>query len=361
MRTYNRENFEQAPPYVQQLLDIHGVKSVFQAADFIALDRVSKGDWEQILTAARAVLGGMDSSVDDTKTANDDSTAVFGEVIVLLQTFRSIPLQVRVRAGNDEARAAMPQRFSDAVTRAAANSLLRERRLDELGVRYGELQEVLDVVVAELDASYTDERLEALVEAAAAANSAAGDAAAAADGAAVTAVRPAARTNEEIAASLGDPDWKHRYAALQAVQPSMETLPLLVRALGDEHVSVRRLATVYLGDIKEPEVFPYLYQALEDHVPTIRRTAGDTLSDIGDPAAIPAMIKALRDPNRLVRWRAARFLYEVGDDTALDALREAVNDTEFEIRMQINMAIARIESGQEAEGTVWQQMTRRND
>lgn len=361
MRTYSHNSSEPAPAFIQQLLNISGVKSIFQAADFIAIDRVPKGDWKQILTSVHEVFGEADNT-----TGSDADSAMpakdWGEVTVLLQTFRGIPLQVRARAGTDEARAAMPQRFADAVSRAAASSLLRERRLEELGVRYGELQEVLDVVVAELDASYTDERLEALVQAAAAAGEAAEPAAAAAGTAAPASVRPgvAGLTDEEIAAALRDSDWKRRYAALQQVQPSLETLHLLVLALRDEHSSVRRLATVYLGDIGEPEVLPYLYQALEDRVPAVRRTAGDTLSDIGNPAAIPAMIKALRDDNKLVRWRAARFLYEVGDHTALDALREAADDPEFEISMQINMAIMRIESGQEAEGTVWQQMTRRN-
>jgi HEAT repeat protein len=93
----------------------------------------------------------------------------------------------------------------------------------------------------------------------------------------------------------------------------------------------------------------------------VRRTAGDTLSDLGDPRAIGAMCQALRDPNKLVRWRAARFLYEVGDETALEALREAQNDPEFEVSLQVKMALERIERGEEASGTVWQQMTRRNE
>ncbi len=70
------------------------------------------------------------------------------------------------------------------------------------------------------------------------------------------------------------------------------------------------------------------------------------------------MAEALKDSNKLVRWRAARFLYEVGDERALPALREAQDDPEFEVDMQIKMAITRIESGEEASGTVWQQMTR---
>jgi HEAT repeat protein len=73
------------------------------------------------------------------------------------------------------------------------------------------------------------------------------------------------------------------------------------------------------------------------------------------------MVNALKDPNKLVRWRAARFLYEVGDDSAVSALQEAGDDPEFEVRMQVKIALERIEGGHAAEGSVWQQMTRRND
>jgi HEAT repeat protein len=72
------------------------------------------------------------------------------------------------------------------------------------------------------------------------------------------------------------------------------------------------------------------------------------------------MIKALRDPSKIVRWRAARFLYEVGDETAIPALREAQDEPEFEIRMQLKLALERIEGGEAAVGSVWQQMTQRD-
>ncbi|CFJ51935.1 Conserved virulence factor C [Mycobacterium tuberculosis] len=62
-----------------------------------------------------------------------------------------------------------------------------------------------------------------------------------------------------------------------------------------------------------------------------------------------------------MRWRAARFLFEVGDESALEALQEAQNDPEFEVSLQVKMALERIESGEAASGTVWQQMTRRNE
>jgi HEAT repeat protein len=159
--------------------------------------------------------------------------------------------------------------------------------------------------------------------------------------------------------ALESQDWRERYAALERLKPTPEDLPVVARALGDSQMSVRRLAVVYLGDLRTAEAFPLLFEALKDSSGSVRRTAGDTLSDIGDPIAIAPMIEALEDSNKLVRWRAARFLYEAGDETALEALlRTTGSETEFEVRLQAEMAVARIERGEEAAGSVWQQMTR---
>ena len=51
------------------------------------------------------------------------------------------------------------------------------------------------------------------------------------------------------------------------------------------------------------------------------------------------------------------FLYEVGDERALPALKRAEQDPEFEVSLQVKLAIARIEQGEEAKGSVWKQMT----
>ena len=69
------------------------------------------------------------------------------------------------------------------------------------------------------------------------------------------------------------------------------------------------------------------------------------------------MSKGLQDKSRIVRWRAAMFMYEVGDERVLPALKAAENDPEFEVQLQIKMAIERIEGGEEAKGSVWKQMT----
>lgn len=69
------------------------------------------------------------------------------------------------------------------------------------------------------------------------------------------------------------------------------------------------------------------------------------------------MINTLSDKNRIVRWRAAMFLYEAGDQTAIPELEKALNDPEFEVRMQVKMALARIQGGEKAKGSIWHQMT----
>ncbi|MEI7025800.1 conserved virulence factor C family protein [Paenibacillus sp. y28] len=363
-RTFTQAQ-EGHPAYVNALLAIPGVKALYRAADFIALDRKPQGDWAAILRQATELLGaseGLAAQVVDGLTEE-----AWGEVRVLVQMFRGIPMQVRAVAGGIQVRAALPERFTQAAMTAGAASptLLQERRLEEYGVRYGELEEIAPQVAEEIDASYDNSQLESLVQAAiqkgqeTEAGHQVNTAAPEENPAASPAVQSRARLSvDEIAARLQDDDWKVRYGALQQLKPALEHLPLLSAALADSNVSVRRLATVYTGDVREPEALPLLFRALQDPSAAVRRTAGDTLSDIGNPAAAGPMCEALRDSNKLVRWRAARFLYEAGDESALPALQEAIRDPEFEVSLQARMAVERIESGEAAAGAVWQQMTR---
>jgi hypothetical protein len=154
-----------------------------------------------------------------------------------------------------------------------------------------------------------------------------------------------------------DHDWQQRYAILSSTEISMNNLAIILAALKDSHPSIRRLAVVYLGDLKESIVFPYLFKCLKDPAISVRRTAGDIISDLGDPIAIPYMIEALQEHHKLMRWRAARYLFEVGDERALQSLRTACDDDEFEVRLQAKIAYDRIATGQSAAGTIWQQIT----
>lgn len=359
-KEYNKENKEQAAPYLKKLLEIPGVKSVFRAADFIALDRLPQAGWKEILTAVKEVFQTTHVEGEGLISGQggaQDATA-FGEAIVYLQMFRTIPMQVKVEAGGEQIRAALPERFATIAMEAGKISpnLIKERSWVEQGVRYGDLKEIGEEVAQEVDAAYDDERLRALMD------EILREARASAAGETVEANEPAAPVAKEpviTLESLDDPDWRKRYAALDQLEPEEEHLPILAKALRDPKSSIRRLAVVYFGMIGTEAVMPYLFEALKDSSVSVRRTAGDTLSDLGDPQAIPNMVEALSDGSKLVRWRAARFLFEQGDETALEGLQAAVDDPEFEVSLQVKMAIERIERGEAASGSVWQQMTNR--
>lgn len=336
-----------APQHVQKLLAIDEVTGVFQTADFIAIERHPKGDWAAILQAVQGVLDvAEDMRQVGVPTMTIAAESAFGEVTVRVQMFRGIPMQVRVSAGLEEKRDALPTRFLEAATQAGLHvpNLIYERKLEEYGVRYGSLDEVLATVIAEIEATYDDVTLQRMASESAVAQ------------ADVDTAVPAPPSVTEWQSA----GWEQRYAMLQRLTPEDSNLPLFLHALKDEHVSIRRYAVVQLGNMESEAIQCGVLDALYDPSPIVRRTAGDVCSDKGDPSALPHMVRVLNDRNKLVRWRAARFLYECGGESELEALREALDEEEFEIRLQIELAIERIAHGGEAEGTVWQQMTRRN-
>jgi hypothetical protein len=339
---YKPDNVANAPSIIQQLMKIEGVKGIYHVADFLAVERNPKYDWKEILTKVREVFGEDVDHIQDHKQVRNEH---FGEVKVYVQMLYGLPMQVKLTDGQEERRVGLPKPFMDAVLEAQkhAGNIVVERKWVEKGVRYGTFEEIGAEIVEELSAAYPPERLERMVQMFKSGEQA------------KTQKRVSYKVTEEM---LDDPDWTKRYAALeQMAEPTEEDLPVLAKALKDEKVAIRRLATAYLGMIGGKKVLPYLYEALKDKAVSVRRTAGDCLSDIGDPEAMPVMIEALKDPSKLVRWRAAMFLYEVGDESALPALKAAENDPEFEVSMQVKMAIERIEGGEEAKGSVWKQMT----
>lgn len=341
---YKKENSSEAPPVIQSILTIEGIKGVYHVSDFIAVERNAKYDWKELLLKVRQAFG--ESSIDSVnpEIVLDEH---FGEIKVEIQMFKDIPLQVKLTDGSTEKRFGMPDYFLKARERAQLpeeNYILLRKWLQQ-GVRYGEFDQIGQEVVEELIAAYPVDRLEDLVKKAVQKDL-------------IKEQKLTLQRRKLKAEDLDNPDWRIRYQLLEQMDdPELDDLPVLKKALTDEKPSIRRLATVYLGMIKEPVVLPSLYKALKDKTVTVRRTAGDCLSDLGFPEAQDEMIDALTDESKLVRWRAAMFLYEVGNEKALPSLKPAENDPEFEVSMQIKMAIERIEGGEAAKGSVWKQMT----
>jgi len=342
--TYRPEGKSHYPPGIQQLLSIPGVQSLYHAGDFLAVQRVPSASWAALLAQVREVLGGESAPL--APPGDRPQGEHWGEVRIAVQQFRRIPMLVKVSNEERESRVALPERFGDAVARAAPASpnMLLERRWVPQPPRYGELQQVGEEVSAEFDAAYDSPRLEGLVRQAFE------------SGGEVPEVRERP-TPDALGKLLQDPDWKRRYASLEAAGADPACLRHLVGAMRDANSSVRRLATVLVGLVGTLDALEPLCGALRDPAVAVRRSAGDALNDLGDPAALPAMEAALSDPNKLVRWRAARFLFEQGGTDNLPALAKVQDDPEFEVRMQVRQAMERIEGGQAAQGPIWMRMT----
>ena len=340
---YKKDQAEQAPQLIKDLFKIDGVKGVYHVADFLAVERNAKYDWKDILVQIRQVFGEKTEEQSQQTVLNEH----YGEVAVAIQQFKGIPMQIKASDSQHEKRFALPEYFIKGIAAAQKDddNVVMLRKWKDYGVRYGDMEDIVKEVSDELIAAYPEERINRLVAAAKEM----------VDTKETFLKRP---KNKLTAEMLNDESWEKRYQALEQMEdPTAGDIPVLDMALSDSKVSIRRLAVVYLGMIEDRKVLPSLYKAMKDKSAAVRRTAGDCLSDLGFEEAMGEMSQALSDRNKLVRWRAAMFLYEAGNETTLPLLKQAEQDPEFEVALQVKMAIDRIENGEEAKGSVWKQMT----
>lgn len=340
---YKKDQAELAPQMIKDMLQIDGVKGVYHVADFLAVERNAKYDWQDILVQIRQVFGENTGEQNQQAQINEH----YGEIAVSIQQFKGIPMQIKASDSAEEKRIALPEYFIKGVAAAQKeeDNVVLLRKWKDYGIRYGEMEDIVKEVADELVAAFPEERVNKLVAAAQEK----------VDKKDAVLNRPKIKLTADM---LDEESWEKRYQLLdQMDDPSIEDIPVLNKALSDSKVSIRRLAAVYLGMIEDPKVLPSLYKALNDKSAAVRRTAGDCLSDLGFAEAMNEMAVSLSDKNKLVRWRAAMFLYEVGDETILPYLKKAEQDPEFEVALQVKMALERIENGEEAKGSVWKQMT----
>lgn len=339
---FKKEDAESAPHPMSALLKIKGVRGIYHVTNFMAIERTANVTWEAILAEVQAVFNDEDS--DEAANVEEEADDSYGEVYVHVQTYKDIPLQVKVFDNLGEERFGMSERFIKAMEEVHSievENYILLRTWADYGIRYGDKSEIGQIILQEVEASYPDERLEEIIRQSK-------------EGESEVVQRGRKITLEEFSVD----EWEKRFQLLdQMPDPDLLDIPLLDHALGDEKMSIRRLATVYLGMIEDLAVIPYIEKALKDKSWAVRRTAGDCLSDLGFEGFEGAAISLLKDRNKLVRWRGAMFLYETGTENALPALKEAEEDPEFEVKLQIRMAISRIEEGEHAKGSVWKQMS----
>src|SRR5699024_12337617 len=138
------------------------------------------------------------------------------------------PMKVKLEEGYQSSRFGLPERFTEAIMEAsvASDNLVMERKWVEQRPCYGEVNEIGQEVVAELSASYDTDRLQQLVEL-------------------ILTNDPhkkqIAQKRTTVTIDMFDqPNWKDRYSALDRLDPTLEDLPILNKALDDEKASIRR-------------------------------------------------------------------------------------------------------------------------
>lgn len=341
--TYTEVN-DHNPEFINRILHLEGIKSVFHVMDFIAVDKRPKENWDTLLKDVTTAISGSDQDTDSNKNQVNEH---FGEVKAEVLKFKGIPYQIKLTTQDEEKRKQLPEIYIDSMLKATKDSdnVVFLRKWEDLGVRYGEVEEVLETVQEELLALYPKPILDELVEEALTSD--------------IT-IPEKQFVHVDKETFEQEQDWKVKLRMLNDFPtPTEEDYPLLEVALNDEKPQVRRMAIVLLGMIEQKETLPYLYEGMKDKVVSVRRTAGDCLSDLGYKEALPVMIEALEDPQKIVRWRAAMFIFDEGDETALEALKNRQDDPAFDVKLQVQMAIERIENGEAALGSVWKQMANR--
>ncbi|MCS4485430.1 conserved virulence factor C family protein [Staphylococcus americanisciuri] len=341
--TYTEIN-EIQPAFINHLLAIEGVKSIFHVLDFLAIDKSPKADWEEVLPKITASLTG--EQVETTQDAEVQTH--FGEIKAEVLKFKNIPYQIKLTTPNEEVRRQLQDVFIEAMTEAQlpSDNVVLLRKWHTLGIRYGVLEQVMDEVEEEINALYPPTELRRLVEQA--------------QHITTDNVPQKQYYHVTLETYQQATDWKARLRMLSAFpKPTTEDYPLLAYALQEEKVQLRREAVVLLSMIESKETLPYLYQGMKDKSPAVRRAAGDALSDLGYSEALPMMMQALDDPHKIVRWRAAMFIFDEGNSEQLDALKAHLDEPAYEVRMQIEMAITRIEQGEAALGSIWKQIANR--
>ncbi|MCR1873951.1 virulence factor [Mammaliicoccus lentus] len=342
-QTYTEVN-DHNPEFINRILQLDGIRSVFHVMDFIAVDKKGKENWDTLLKDVTAAISGTE---DDNEEQEAKVSEHYGEVKAEVLRFKGIPYQIKLTTENEEKRKQLPEIYIDSMLKATKDedNVVFLRKWDDLGIRYGELDDVMETVQEEILALYPESILENLVEEALTKDIT------------IPEKQFIHVSKEEFEQ---EQDWKTRLRMLNDFPtPTEDDYPLLEVALNDEKPQIRRMAVVLLGMIETKETLPYLYEAMKDKNVAVRRTAGDCFSDLGFKEALPVMIEALEDPQKIVRWRAAMFIFDEGDETALPALKNRQDDPAFDVKLQVQMAIERIENGEAALGSVWKQMANR--
>ena len=136
-----------------------------------------------------------------------------------------------------------------------------------------------------------------------------------------------------------------RLAALNlGVLRDARAVPSLVRALQDSHPRTREASTDALGLIGDRSAVFDLVQRLTDEDWNVRRVAAAALGQIEDSRASAGLVRLLDDTDLVddpgLVYAAVNALGQIGGPSAVEALAGRLNDESAEMRWQVTQALA---------------------
>jgi hypothetical protein len=88
---------EGQPQFINDLLALDDVKSIFHVMDFLAVDKQPKADWEEVLPQITSTLN---DEIGETEEATPDEH--FGEIQAEVLMFKGIPYQIKLTNNEEE-------------------------------------------------------------------------------------------------------------------------------------------------------------------------------------------------------------------------------------------------------------------
>lgn len=141
-----------------------------------------------------------------------------------------------------------------------------------------------------------------------------------------------------------DPDIRWWAVRLLAEISSPKTPRLLLRALGDQEVTVRQCAALGLRRQPLEQAIPDLIAALGSQDYLLSNLAGDALIAIGSPA-VPALLEIMQHGVQAARLVAIRALAMIGDHRSIPVLFEALSETSAMIEYWADEGLQRMGVG----------------
>jgi len=165
-----------------------------------------------------------------------------------------------------------------------------------------------------------------------------------------------ARVLEMLGEALNHSDYVVRWAVVEALAwiRSDDSVPQLIRLLGDSSWTVRIATIRALVEIGDRAAIPALIGVLDDEHPMVRETAAEALGRQHDETALAPLIRLLRDPEPFVRRAAATGIGVMRDagEGGVAALISVLEDRDPQVRWAAVEALGRLRDPSAAEALI---------